>query len=78
MLYPASGYRVTFELQIRDVLLVCFFTTIVLNSRLADLRSRPSQQPVSRLPLVRLWICDECSYAVGGRRSARLDGVRYP
>ena len=37
-LYLATGYRVTFELGVRDVLLVYFFTTIGLNARLSDLK----------------------------------------
>jgi ESS family glutamate:Na+ symporter len=38
-LYLASGYRVVFDLQVRDVLLVYFFTTIGLNARLNDLKA---------------------------------------
>src|SRR5262245_15440886 len=35
----ATGYRVLFELHIRDVLLVYFFTTIGLNARVSDLKA---------------------------------------
>jgi glutamate:Na+ symporter, ESS family len=38
-LYLAAGYRVMFELHIRDVLLVYFFTTIGLNARFSDLKA---------------------------------------
>lgn len=38
-LYLASGYRLVFELQVRDVLLVYFFTTIGLNARINDLKA---------------------------------------
>jgi ESS family glutamate:Na+ symporter len=38
-LYLTSGYRLVFDLQVRDVLLVYFFTTIGLNARLSDLRA---------------------------------------
>ena len=38
-LYLTSGYRLVFDLQARDVLLVYFFTTIGLNARLSDLRA---------------------------------------
>jgi hypothetical protein len=38
-LYLATGYRVIFELHIRDVLLVYFFTTIGLNARFSDLKA---------------------------------------
>ena len=38
-LYLATGYRITFDLGIRDVLLVYFFTTIGINARVSDLRS---------------------------------------
>ena len=37
--YVATGYRVTFELNIRDILLVYFFVTIGINARIADLRA---------------------------------------
>ena len=37
--YIVSGWRIVFDLAARDVLLVYFFTTIGLNSRIADLRS---------------------------------------
>jgi glutamate:Na+ symporter, ESS family len=37
--YLATGYRVLFELHIRDVLLVYFFTTIGLNARFSDLKA---------------------------------------
>ena len=37
--YAVGGYRVTFELTARDVLLVYFFTTIGLNARIAHLRA---------------------------------------
>jgi ESS family glutamate:Na+ symporter len=39
ILYLASGYRITFDLEVRDVLLVYFFTTIGIDSRIADLRA---------------------------------------
>jgi glutamate:Na+ symporter, ESS family len=39
LLYLASGYRVSFELTARDVLLVYFFTTIGINARITDLRA---------------------------------------
>jgi len=35
----ATGYRVLFELHVRDVLLVYFFTTIGLNARVSDLKA---------------------------------------
>jgi len=35
----ASGYRVSFDLGVRDVLLVYFFTTIGLNARVSDLKA---------------------------------------
>ena len=38
-LYLTSGYRLVFDLQVRDVLLVYFFTTIGLNARLTDLKA---------------------------------------
>ena len=38
-LYLTSGYRLVFDLQVRDVLLVYFFTTIGLNARLNDLKA---------------------------------------
>jgi len=38
-LYLTSGYRLVFDLQVRDVLLVYFFTTVGLNARLSDLRA---------------------------------------
>jgi ESS family glutamate:Na+ symporter len=37
--YLGTGYRLVFELQVRDVLLVYFFTTIGLNARLNDLKA---------------------------------------
>lgn len=39
LLYLATGYRVTFDLNARDVLLVYFFTTIGLNARFSDLKA---------------------------------------
>lgn len=39
LVYLASGYRVTFELTARDVLLVYFFTTIGINARVSDLKA---------------------------------------
>lgn len=39
LLYIVTGYRVTFELQVRDVLLVYFFITIGLNARLSELKA---------------------------------------
>ena len=37
--FLTTGYRISFELTARDVLLVYFFTTIGINSRLDDLRA---------------------------------------
>ena len=37
LLYLVTGYRVTFDLTTRDVLLVYFFTTIGINARVSDL-----------------------------------------
>ena len=37
LVYLSLGYRVTFELNARDVLLVYFFTTIGINARISDL-----------------------------------------
>lgn len=37
--YFATGYRITFELSVRDLLLVYFFVTIGLNARVADLKA---------------------------------------
>jgi glutamate:Na+ symporter, ESS family len=39
LVHAISGYRVTFELTARDVLLVYFFTTIGINARVSDLRA---------------------------------------
>ena len=39
LIYLVAGYRVNFELQTRDVLLVYFFTTIGLNARFSDLKA---------------------------------------
>jgi glutamate:Na+ symporter, ESS family len=39
LLYLASGYRISFELTARDVLLVYFFTTIGINARISDLKA---------------------------------------
>jgi ESS family glutamate:Na+ symporter len=39
LVFLASGYRVTFELTARDVLLVYFFTTIGINARVSDLKA---------------------------------------
>ncbi|HTO49275.1 MAG TPA: sodium/glutamate symporter [Burkholderiales bacterium] len=39
LVHLASGYRVTFELTARDVLLVYFFTTIGINARVSDLKA---------------------------------------
>ncbi len=39
LVYLVSGYRVTFELTARDVLLVYFFTTIGINARVGDLKA---------------------------------------
>ena len=39
LLYLATGYRVIFELHVRDVLLVYFFITIGLNARLSELKA---------------------------------------
>ena len=39
LVHAVSGYKVTFELTARDVLLVYFFTTIGINARLSDLRA---------------------------------------
>ena len=38
MVHLASGYQISFDLGVRDVLLVYFFTTIGLNARLSDLK----------------------------------------
>lgn len=37
--YVVTGYRITFELNVRDVLLVYFFVTIGINARIADLKA---------------------------------------
>lgn len=50
MVHLASGYRVNFDLGVRDVLLVYFFTTIGLNARVSDLRA-------GGRPLVILTVC---------------------
>jgi ESS family glutamate:Na+ symporter len=50
LVYAIAGWRVTFDLQARDVLLVYFFTTIGLNARLADLKA-------GGRPLVILLVC---------------------
>src|SRR5688572_3481257 len=50
MIYLAAGYRVNFELQTRDVLLVYFFTTIGINARFSDLNA-------GGRPLVVLLVC---------------------
>ena len=39
LLYLASGYRISFELTARDILLVYFFTTIGINARISDLKA---------------------------------------
>ncbi len=39
LVYVVSGYKVTFELTARDVLLVYFFTTIGINARVSDLKA---------------------------------------
>ena len=39
VVYLATGYRITFELHVRDVLLVYFFTTIGINARISDLKA---------------------------------------
>jgi ESS family glutamate:Na+ symporter len=39
LVHLATSYRVTFDLGIRDVLLVYFFTTIGINARIADLKA---------------------------------------
>ena len=39
LVFLVSGYRVTFELTARDVLLVYFFTTIGINARVGDLKA---------------------------------------
>ena len=46
----ASGYRVTFEFSVRDLLLVYFFITIGLNARISDLTA-------GGRPLLTLLIC---------------------
>ena len=38
-IYVVTGYRITFELNIRDILLVYFFVTIGINARIADLKA---------------------------------------
>ena len=38
-IHAVSGYEVVFDLTVRDVLLVYFFTTIGINARLSDLRT---------------------------------------
>jgi glutamate:Na+ symporter, ESS family len=39
LLYLISGYRISFELTARDILLVYFFTTIGINARISDLKA---------------------------------------
>jgi ESS family glutamate:Na+ symporter len=50
LLHLASGLRVDFDLNARDVLLVYFFTTIGINARVSDLRAGGK-------PLVLLLVC---------------------
>ena len=38
-IYVVTGHRITFELNVRDVLLVYFFVTIGINARIAELRA---------------------------------------
>ncbi len=38
-IYVVTGYRITFELHVRDILLVYFFVTIGINARIADLKA---------------------------------------
>ena len=37
--YLVSGYRITFDLSVRDLLLVYFFVTIGINARVSDLKA---------------------------------------
>ena len=39
VIYLVTGYRITFELNVRDILLVYFFVTIGINARIADLKA---------------------------------------
>lgn len=50
LLYLATGLRVSFDLNARDVLLVYFFTTIGINARVSDLKA-------GGRPLVILLVC---------------------
>ena len=50
LLYLTTGYRVTFELNVRDALLVYFFITTGIDAHLSDLRA-------GGVPLVILAIC---------------------
>ena len=50
LLHVATGLRVSFDLNARDVLLVYFFTTIGLNARVSDLKA-------GGRPLVILLVC---------------------
>lgn len=50
LLYLATGLRVSFDLNARDVLLVYFFTTIGINARVGDLKA-------GGRPLVILLVC---------------------
>lgn len=50
LLHLATGLRVTFDLNARDVLLVYFFTTIGINARVSDLKAGGK-------PLIILLVC---------------------
>jgi len=39
VIYLVTGYRIAFELNIRDILLVYFFVTIGINARVSDLKA---------------------------------------
>ena len=39
VVYLVTGYRLTFELHVRDLLLVYFFVTIGINARISDLKA---------------------------------------
>ena len=50
IVYVVTGYRITFELNVRDALLVYFFVTIGINARISDLKA-------GGRPLVILLVC---------------------
>ena len=68
--FVSTGGRITFEMEVRDYLLVLFFSTIGLNARIADLlRGRPAAcHPFG--PDSGLHAVAEC------RRPCRCDSVR--